>query len=152
MDSIYCVDSTELFGNLVSIDNFCPNQSGTNVDFSVDADTFCLNYTGLEVGQDTACIEICDDLGICDTIIYIVNVVLPFDTLVAVDDDTITSTIIPVTIDILGNDVFSGDCNDLVFGVIDGVDNGTLGINLDCSVTYIAVSYTHLTLPTKRIV
>lgn len=138
MDSTYCVDSTELFGNLVSIDNFCPTQSGTNVDFTVDANTFCVDYTGLEIGQDTACIEICDDLGICDTIIFIVDVVLPFDTLVAVDNDTMTSTIIPVTIDILANDIFSGDCDDLIFGVLDGVDNGTLVINIDCTVTYLA--------------
>ena len=137
-DSIYCVDSTQLFGNLVSIDNFCAGSSGTNVDFTVNADTFCLNYTGLEIGMDTACIEICDDLGVCDTIIFIVDVVLPLDTIVAVDDDTITSTINPVTIDILANDIFNGDCSDLIFGVLDGVDHGTLVINIDCSVTYLA--------------
>lgn len=39
--------------------------------------TPCLEITGEAIGSDTACIVICDNLGICDTTVVIVHVVPP---------------------------------------------------------------------------
>lgn len=134
----YCVDSSELFGTLVSIENICDSLSGTSVDFTIDTTTFCIEYDAIEIGTDTACLVICDDLGICDTTIYIVTVINPIDTIIAVDDDTITTTINPVNIDIFANDIFNPDS--LIFGIVDGVSNGTLVSNPDGSFTYLAAA------------
>ncbi len=132
----FCPDTTQLYGVVNSITNICDSLSGTNVEFEVVDSTFCIDYTPLTIGTDTACIVICDDLGICDTTIYILTVINPLDTIIAVDDDTITYTINPVTIDIFANDIF--DPNALIFGIITGVSHGTLVSNPDGSFTYLA--------------
>lgn len=132
----YCPDTTQLYGVVNSIVNICDSLSGTNVEFEVVDSTFCIDFTPLTLGTDTACIVICDDLGICDTTIYILTVINPIDTIIAVDDDTITYTINPVTIDIFANDIF--DPGSLIFGVITGVSHGTLVSNPDESFTYLA--------------
>ena len=132
----FCQDTSQLYGTLISIENICDTLSGTFVDFTVDPITYCVDYDALEIGTDTACLVICDDLGICDTTIYIVTVINPLDTIIAVDDDTSTFTIIPVTIDIFANDIFNPDS--LIFGIVDGVSYGTLVSNPDGSFTYLA--------------
>ena len=49
------------------IRNICEAQSGSNIDFLVNGTTRCVNYMGVTPGTDTACIEICDAFGSCDT-------------------------------------------------------------------------------------
>ena len=132
----YCPDTTQLYGVVNSITNICDSLSGTNVAFEVVDSTFCIDFIPLTLGTDTACIVICDDLGTCDTTIYILTVINPIDTIIAVDDDTITYTINPVTIDIFANDIFDPDS--LIFGIITGVSHGTLVSNPDGSFTYLA--------------
>ena len=132
----YCPDTTQLYGVVNSIENICDSLSGTNVAFEVIDSTFCIDFMPLTIGTDTACIVICDDLGTCDTTIYILTVINPIDTIIAVDDDTITYTINPVTIDIFENDIFDPDS--LIFGIITGVSHGTLISNPDGSFTYLA--------------
>ncbi|MFK8006944.1 MAG: gliding motility-associated C-terminal domain-containing protein [Saprospiraceae bacterium] len=132
----YCPDTTQLYGVVNSIENICDSLSGTNVAFEVIDSTFCIDFTPLLLGTDTACIVICDDLGTCDTTIYILTVINPIDTIIAVDDDTITYTINPVTIDIFANDIFDPDS--LIFGIVTGVSHGTLVSNPDGSFTYLA--------------
>lgn len=132
----FCPDTTQLYGVVNSIENICDSLSGTNVAFEVIDSTFCIDFEPLTLGTDTACIVICDDLGTCDTTIYILTVINPIDTIIAVDDDTITYTINPVTIDIFDNDTFDPDS--LIFGIITGVSHGTLVSNPDGSFTYLA--------------
>jgi len=134
----FCPDTTQLWGTIISIENICDTLSGTSVDFTVDTTTFCVDYVPLELGTDTACLVFCDDLGVCDTTNYILTVTFPQDTVIAVDDDTVTITINPVTIDIFSNDVF--DPNTGTFGIITGVNNGTLVTNPDFSFTYLAAA------------
>ncbi len=60
------------------IRNICEEQSGSNVDFMVNATARCVNYMGVTPGTDTACIEICDASGLCDTTyMYITGVARP---------------------------------------------------------------------------
>ncbi len=70
----YCIDTTELVGTIVSITNECPESSGTYVSFILGNPPFCVQTEGLAVGTDTACIVACDDLGVCDTTIFIITV------------------------------------------------------------------------------
>ncbi len=137
----FCVDTTELPGHIVSIENACPSMSGVFVDFVVNPATFCVTYEGQDIGTDTACIVICDDFGLCDTTYLCVSVEEYFDPPIAVDDYDTTMIGMPVVVDIKTNDTLFGGVTD-VFILFEPL-YGTLGvpgnpdlINLDCSVTY----------------
>ncbi|MBK9016057.1 MAG: gliding motility-associated C-terminal domain-containing protein [Saprospiraceae bacterium] len=73
----FCFDENQLnlAGTLTSIQNICPGSSGTSVQFMVDSIGFCLDYLAVGVGTENACIELCDDLGNCDTVNFLVTVV-----------------------------------------------------------------------------
>ena len=58
-----------------SINNECPQSSGTNIAFTFEAATRCAGYTGLLVGADTACIKVCNTEGVCDTTIFIITAI-----------------------------------------------------------------------------
>jgi gliding motility-associated-like protein len=59
-------DLTQPF-NATTIKNLCPTSSGNEVRFDINATTRCITYTAVGVGADTACIQICDAGGLCDT-------------------------------------------------------------------------------------
>ncbi len=64
---VYCLDTTDLPGNIVSVVNACTDESGSYVSFFLTTD-YCVKYQGLKCGgTETACIVLCDDLGFCDT-------------------------------------------------------------------------------------
>jgi len=88
------------------------------------------------LGVDTACIEICDELGACDTTILIVSSILGAgDPPIAVDDDSTTVKGASVDIDILTNDTINGDLSSVV--IITDPTNGTAEVNPDFTITYI---------------
>lgn len=74
---VFCFDGLQLNlqGAVASAQNICPSSSGSAVDFSVDSVNYCVNYTGVALGNGLACLEFCDLLGNCDTILYSVLVV-----------------------------------------------------------------------------
>ncbi len=70
-----CFNNTNLFGAPVSIENICPDDSGTFVDFFVDTTNFCVKYSGNRCGgTEQACIVVCDNIGICDTTYLVITV------------------------------------------------------------------------------
>jgi len=72
---VYCLDLTELPGNITSMENICPGESGAFVTFTLDEANYCVKYQGTQCqGQDTACIVLCDDMGFCDTTTLIITV------------------------------------------------------------------------------
>lgn len=81
---VYCLDTTELTGNIVSFENICPDESGTFVSFFLDQSNYCVKYQGKKCnGDERACIVLCDDLGMCDTTyieIHVDNSACNFDT------------------------------------------------------------------------
>ncbi len=129
-----CIDTTELPGNVVSIDNFCLENSGTEVEFFINPQTYCVEYTGLEVGKDTACIEVCDDLGYCDTTYMCIYVPLYTDPPVAVDDYDTTFINVPVVVTVKPNDTLFGGI-DSIYLLSDPL-YGEATLNFDCTVTY----------------
>ena len=80
-------------GNINIFENICPANSGNNVRFTLNPTTHCVNYTGLTVGTDTACVRACNTEGVCDTTFFYVNAlqaVLPPPQTRFVFNDTIT--------------------------------------------------------------
>jgi len=73
----FCLETIILPAELDTIYNFCENESGVFVDVSVLEGTPCIEYTGIALGQDEACIVICDVEGNCDTTIFLINVTIP---------------------------------------------------------------------------
>jgi gliding motility-associated-like protein len=53
--------------NATTIKNLCPTTSNNEVRFDLNPTTRCVTYTAVAVGVDTACVEICDGSGLCDT-------------------------------------------------------------------------------------
>lgn len=65
-------DITIPTGTIASFRNMCSTRSGTNITFTLDTVARCVTYKGVSIGIDTACIEVCNSLGTCDTtIMYI---------------------------------------------------------------------------------
>ena len=117
-------------------------------------------------GTDDFQYEICDDNipAACDTATVTITVGPVNDAPIAMDDPFTTTEDTPVTGDLLPNDT-DPDGDDLVVSTtpVEEPENGTVTINPDGTFTYTpdpnfegtddfqyeAVSYTHLTLPTK---
>ena len=135
-----CIDTTELLGNIVSITNTCPIQSGDVALFEIVDSSFCVNYEGLSPGENIACIVICDDLGVCDSTTIIVRVLVDImDLPVAVNDRDTTFINQDIVMDILGNDTINGTFDTMylltppLFGdvVINNDGTATYSPNLD---------------------
>ena len=143
VDSVktYCLDLSELAGNLNLVTNICPEKNNGNISFTTDLKTGCITVTGLAEGTDTLCLVYCDDLGICDTTIVIISVSLNEEFPVANDDSTTTKLDTPVDINVLGNDVNPGGAGTIsvlpesLGGA--GPKNGTVIINANGTITYI---------------
>lgn len=149
LSETYCIDTTELAGSILSIENFCPALSGDEVEFTLDGVNLCVEAQALQVGTDTACIVICDDYGVCDTTYLYITVVpdgsnpclgaLPPD---AVDDTASTLLNTLINIDILANDTL-GNCIPITLTVLDedsggiGPMNGITVTNPNQTVTYL---------------
>ena len=61
----FTAEEIGLPGDGLTVVNACPEGSGAAVDFLVDEATACVDYDGLAVGRDTACLEFCNALGSC---------------------------------------------------------------------------------------
>jgi gliding motility-associated-like protein len=74
---IVCLDISELPGTISSVTNLCSADAGTvNFDIQQNNGQICVEYTGTSVGDGRACIQVCDNLGNCDTT-YINVTVIP---------------------------------------------------------------------------
>jgi gliding motility-associated-like protein len=63
----YCFDASNTNGNIVSITT-CGLGSNQFATYTYDASTQCVRIEGItEGGVDTACMIICNDIGVCDT-------------------------------------------------------------------------------------
>ncbi|MEL6865970.1 MAG: gliding motility-associated C-terminal domain-containing protein, partial [Bacteroidota bacterium] len=136
-----CIDTDMLPGDPVSIENFCEDEFGEFSGFFLDPVNYCVSFEGIEIGMDTACIEVCDEFGICDTTFFCISVIEYFEPPVAVDDRDTTTIGTPIVINIKENDTLFGGLTDVF--ILDPPLYGTIGtpgnpneVNLDCSVTY----------------
>lgn len=139
----YCIDTSELAGQITSIQNVCEDSSGDIVNFGINNVTLCIEYSGLALGTEQACIVICDDLGVCDLTILNVTVIEAGEDSppTAVDDTASIPINGSVTIDILANDIIPGQLDSIYIWTEDmgGIEpsNGTAILQPDGSMIYV---------------
>jgi len=133
---IYCFDDQIFPGEITTFENICLEQSGEHVDFFLNPLTNCVEYTGIDIGRDTACVILCDNQGNCDTAFFDALVVEFKELPTAIDDLDTTTIGTPVVIDILSNDTPFGVLEDGI-SIIELPLYGDANLNLDGSVTYI---------------
>ncbi len=129
-NQIYCMDASELAGNVINIENFCPAFPANEVSFAVDALNLCVEGQSLTIGTDTACIFICDDYGVCDTTHLYITVVPDVanpcaNSLPPVANNDLASTLLntPVNVEILANDDL-GNCQFATVTLLDASSGG----------------------------
>lgn len=69
-----CMDITELPGFILSVENTCEDPFNNVADVVLDIDQ-CVDIISYELGQEQACIVLCNELGFCDTTIVIIDVI-----------------------------------------------------------------------------
>lgn len=143
-DSIQvCIDTIELAGRLEELSNGCP--SNGKASFSFDESTMCFDIYGMEVGTDTACYFFCDQYGLCDSILWRVNVIESTAPRPIIGDDY--SSVVAgneLAINLCENDIFpSGNWSSiaLLSSAEGGLDPQYGSVTLDtlnCSLIYTA--------------
>lgn len=85
----FCIDLDELSGNVISFNNVCPQSGGSTTIFSTfeDNGSFCVNYSAVGIGIDTACLVVMDDRGFSDTTCVIIATQVPKTSVIC---DTLT--------------------------------------------------------------
>ena len=135
-DGRSCIELTGLSSPFASVQDLCPEQNGEMAVLTIDGITGCIDYTGVELGVDTACIEICDVFGFCDTITLIIIVTsgdLPPPNFDAIDDAVQTTINQDLVFDALANDLFT--TIDTMY-LVDMPANGMAIFNLDGTISY----------------
>jgi gliding motility-associated-like protein len=89
-----------------SITNICVGGSGTRVVFTLNPVTKCVQYSGISIGIDSACIVICNATGICDTT-YVRILGL------RADIPLVTPSVDTVRMPVLGNRTYCPDQSEL---------------------------------------
>ena len=128
------LDTSQLPGNIVSLQSFCPGEGGTEVEFFEDFGILGIEYTGLALGQDSACIEFCDDLGFCDTTYMCISVVEYGELPMLVDDKDSVDLGLPMVVNVKQNDIIFGGIDTMY--ILEQPFYGTAMLNLDGSITY----------------
>ncbi|MEZ4983040.1 MAG: gliding motility-associated C-terminal domain-containing protein [Saprospiraceae bacterium] len=136
---VYCPDLDELDGQVSSIENICPQNSGNNVVFTVNSVTLCINAEGIELGTDSACIILCNNEDVCDTTIYKITVVPSSDSMlpppIAVNETVKTNENESIGINVLGNDTIPG--GPISLDILENPLHGFVNVNVDFTITYI---------------
>ena len=138
---VICPDVIDPDLDLVDVTGFYGGPSNGTITNINDGDT-CFTYTpsGNYEGGDTANILVCDTVGLCDTVVFIVDVTPVNDAPIAVNDTTTTDEDVPVTINVLANDGDLLDPNGALdtasVSIIGLPTAGTVVVNSDGSIIY----------------
>ena len=132
---IYCPESDDLIGDIVSIINMCPTETGVFTSLILDTVDYCVNVTGIVAGEEKACLVVCDANGICDTTYLTIQVTpkILLNPIAQRDVDT-TEEGTMVTIDVLANDSIFGTLQNME--ILAQPTNGTATFNLDNTISY----------------
>ena len=133
-----CLENIQLPGTPISFENVCDASSGEYVIFDINetgTGDFCVVCEAMEVGRDSACLVICDDLGYCDTTYLMVSVITDdLDSPIAVNDVDSTFAGQTIVVDVLPNDTVNGVLSD--FFILEEPQNGTVNQLPDGTITY----------------
>ena len=145
MTNTWCIDSLELLGDVISIENICDNTTTGGTTFTLNTVTLCIEAQANTVGMDTACIVLCDDLGVCDSTFLLLSVTESITSKPIANDDT--ASVVKdedIVINICENDVIPNDflTNNYILPVTAGGVGPNYGFaifNNDCTITYTPV-------------
>jgi len=132
---VYCFDSIIFPSIITYFENECPGNAGDNVDFFLDPINYCVEYSGVGIGQEMACVALCDENNICDTAFFDITVIEFGELPTANDDVDTTSKGVPIVLNIKENDIPFGVGEDGL-NILDKPIFGEAIPNLDGSVTY----------------
>ncbi|MEM9920037.1 MAG: gliding motility-associated C-terminal domain-containing protein [Bacteroidota bacterium] len=131
-----CIATAELPGPPISINNICADGSGEFVLFELLTDEYCVVYTAIEEGVDSACIVICDDLNNCDTTYLFITVednTVELTPVAGVDTSSIIQGQVAI-LNVLANDEPNGSIDSLY--IVQQPSNGLAILNVDSTITY----------------
>lgn len=139
----YCFKVNSFQTKAKTFVNTCPDKSGKDVTFTLNAATQCVTYKGKKVGVDTACISICDSLGNCFDLEMQVWVNSFIDPPLAKDD--IDTAIINkvLIIDEMKNDQINGKLMDM--DLVSKPRLGLLTMTPDKKIQYLATDEKYCT-------
>jgi gliding motility-associated-like protein len=126
----------------VDVTAFFGGPSNGSISGIADGDT-CFTYTpnGNYDGMDTVSIVVCDTVGLCDTVLVIVEIIGSNDFPIINDDSVSTMEDVPLSIDILANDYDTADATGAIdtasVQIVGGPDNGIVTINPNGSLNYV---------------
>ncbi len=129
-----CLSAEDISGTEFTISNQCPEFSGDNVQFNFENGSLCVEFTGITVGVDTACIVICNELGMCDSTMFYISAINPIgETPILLDDQAETMQNETVMIPVLDNDTV--EYISLV-SISEEPNNGSAYITMDNEIAY----------------
>lgn len=138
----YCMDFSELNGDIATFFNDCESFSGNSVIFGTNNVSLCIETSAVAIGTEQACIIFCDESNICDTT-HIFITVIDGSTIIppsVADDNSFTSRNASVVIDVCANDVIEGTITDFYILPIAeggiGPEKGTAEITETCNILY----------------
>jgi len=131
-----CLSLDDLRGSLLSIDNICPERSGTYSFIDPIAGTACIEISGLDVGRDSACFVLTDSEGLRDTVYYTLQIIQPIDQeeFFATEDDVTTIINQPIIFNPTMNDGIPNSL-DTIF-ILNPPSFGTAFVNPDGTFLY----------------
>ncbi len=105
-----CLDTSLLAGPIVGLTNVCEDDAGsTIVGYTFNNQQWCVSITGLNLGLDTLCLQLCNAANQCATYtIYVTVTNAASDSLLAVPDPVFTLVDTDVEISIIDNDIVNG--------------------------------------------
>ncbi|MFN0175015.1 MAG: gliding motility-associated C-terminal domain-containing protein [Saprospiraceae bacterium] len=114
-----CLDTSFIESPITSIVNICEDEGSDIIGYSFNAQQWCVQITGQNLGSDTLCVQLCNDENECADYILLINVTgTPSDSLLAVPDVVFTLKNEALDINIIANDIIGG-----IMGNLNGLAN-----------------------------
>jgi len=124
-----CLDTSFIDSPITSITNICEDEGSEIIGYSFLAPQWCVQITGQNLGADTLCVQLCNDLGECADYILLVQVSnTPSDSLLAVPDVVFTIKDEVLDFNIIANDLVGGIVGNIGgLSKVEFLSNPTLG-------------------------
>ncbi|MBC7775402.1 MAG: gliding motility-associated C-terminal domain-containing protein [Phycisphaerae bacterium] len=104
-----CLDTSFVDSPITSMTNICEDEGSDIIGYSFNTPEWCVQITGQNLGLDTLCVQLCNDLGECADYILLINVSgTPSDSLLAGPDAVFNIKNESLDFNIIANDIVGG--------------------------------------------
>ncbi|MDX1913101.1 MAG: gliding motility-associated C-terminal domain-containing protein [Saprospiraceae bacterium] len=104
-----CLDTSLIPPPVSSMINVCEDEGSTIIGYTFVPQSWCVLISGLNLGMDTICVQVCNDNSACVDVLMPVTVTnTPSDSLLAVRDEVFTIKDEPIEFPIIANDIVGG--------------------------------------------